>query len=239
MLGALLLAGGLGPEERAAVLDRVCETGLTAVHFYWVERHGFAFEAIEAVVERGDPRDALLAVEELQRQGRLEAVVARRTSACCWGSLPRLKTPLITPGSFSTPPQGVSSSMPGSRSRRLRATAASRRTRTCATWSSSSCERGPVAASQGCRTPRPRVRDPAYVVHRRAAGPAGNPRTSRAAAHVQELPRLELVHKLATGGSVLGRCDVLSTGPTAYYWRTKENELRRLQGYAQRRGYNR
>jgi replicative DNA helicase len=78
VLGALLLAGSLGPDESAAVLTRVREEGLTAAHFYYVERHGFVFEAIEALVARGDPTDALFVAEQLRCEDRLEAVDGER-----------------------------------------------------------------------------------------------------------------------------------------------------------------
>src|SRR5262249_28839901 len=74
VLGALLLAGGLGIDETRAVLDRIRDEGLEAGSFYWVERHGALFDTIAAVVDRDEPADAMIVVEELRRRDCLQSV---------------------------------------------------------------------------------------------------------------------------------------------------------------------
>jgi replicative DNA helicase len=74
VLGALLYAGGLGADQARDVLGRVRAEGLEATDFYWVERHGGLFGLLADVVDRGDPPDAVVVVEELNRRGQLERV---------------------------------------------------------------------------------------------------------------------------------------------------------------------
>jgi len=81
VLGSLLAAGALGSDATATVLASVRDAGLSADDFYWRKRHGFVFEAIEAVAARGEPTDALLVREQLRNTGRLEAVGRERAIA--------------------------------------------------------------------------------------------------------------------------------------------------------------
>jgi replicative DNA helicase len=74
VLGALLLAGASGPVAAASACSRVLEVGLSAEDFYYSGRHGQLFRAISAVANRGDPTDALIVEQELQRRGWLEDV---------------------------------------------------------------------------------------------------------------------------------------------------------------------
>jgi hypothetical protein len=48
-----------------------------------------------------------------------------------------------------------------------------------------------------------------------------------------------VTHKVAAGGSVLGRLAVRRQGPVGYWWQddSDENEVRRVQSYARRHGY--
>src|SRR5262249_39035297 len=49
----------------------------------------------------------------------------------------------------------------------------------------------------------------------------------------------DMAHKVAAGGRVFGRFSVRKTGPVAYVWQddSRENEVRRVQAYANRHGY--
>jgi replicative DNA helicase len=67
VLGALLWGG-------PTALAEVKSTGLRAEDFYYRERHGWIFEAIEAVTGRGAAADTVLVADELRRLGELDEV---------------------------------------------------------------------------------------------------------------------------------------------------------------------
>jgi AAA domain/DnaB-like helicase N terminal domain len=73
VLGALLMAGVLGPEHGRRALEAVTATGLEPADFYR-ESHGRILAAIGALVGSGDPCDALCVIAELERRGHLEEI---------------------------------------------------------------------------------------------------------------------------------------------------------------------
>jgi hypothetical protein len=74
LLGAILLEGVNGPEASRRVVDAVRETGLTRAEFYYELTHGLVYAAAIALVDRGEPTDALSVADELERSGCLESV---------------------------------------------------------------------------------------------------------------------------------------------------------------------
>jgi len=74
MLGAILLEGAKGVDASRRVVEAVQGTGLTRIDFYYDITHGRVYEAAVALVDRGEPTDALAVVDELERRGHLKAV---------------------------------------------------------------------------------------------------------------------------------------------------------------------
>jgi DnaB-like helicase N terminal domain/AAA domain len=71
VLGAILLAGHVhGAETSSAVVAKVRASGLVPADFYR-ESHGLIYEAALAVVERGEPTDAVVLEHELEVRGTL------------------------------------------------------------------------------------------------------------------------------------------------------------------------
>ena len=73
LLGALLLAGADGPAACRRVAATVEGTGLRERDFFRAS-HCRIFEAVRAIVDRGEPAEAVFVEAELERRGDLESI---------------------------------------------------------------------------------------------------------------------------------------------------------------------
>jgi AAA domain/DnaB-like helicase N terminal domain len=244
VLGALMLAGADGPEASAKTVAAVLATGLRAGDFFRLS-HGVIFSATLAVAERGEPTEVLLVEHELEARGQLADVdgrsrvreLAKLVPAI--GNAPhhaglvidaadqREQLGIAVELGKAACNGGLASADPELRERVARLLGPSRSAESRLTGLSNADVRG--------LDPPPTV---LLVENLIEAGTLGQ---------IAALPESnkswlaqEVTHKVAAGGKVLGRFEVLKTGPVGYWWEddSTANEARRIQAYAARHGYD-
>ncbi|MDP9256003.1 MAG: AAA family ATPase [Actinomycetota bacterium] len=83
VLGAVMLAGGMGEEPSRKIVQRVRDTGLTPADFY-MHKHGSIFAAILAADDEGKPAEASVIANLLEGRGELELVGGKAKLGELW-----------------------------------------------------------------------------------------------------------------------------------------------------------